>query len=240
MDVKSYTVSPDAGNARNRQFYFTDPNSFSWTEADDTPPAGDPAPDAEELTVDSPDGSFSLKFFSGSERVYCREGDSVRWYRAENMCDPMDAFYDRSDIFSHMRLLFDEAECSALAAKAVIPDGGRSREEIAQAWAEAYEGSALELTETNRYHCTYVDVRDVEIDTEYPREYYPTTIGDREAFLIWYSVVFVPDDWRCHMAGNTTNYEDSDAPEGAYQYWRCAYLYLTEDGWRSDGAATGP
>ena len=238
MERKDYAISPDAGNARNRQLYFTEPYSFSWTEADGTPPAGDPAP--EELTVDSPDGSFSLKFFSGSELVWCREGDSVQWYRAETMCDPADAFYDRSDIFSYMRLLFDEAECSALAARAVIPDDGRSHEEIAQAWAEAYEGSALELMETNRYHCTYVDVRDVEIDTEYPREYYPAFIGDREAFLIWYSVVFVPDDWRCHMAGNTAEYEGSDAPEGAYQYGRCAYLYRTEDGWRSDGAATGP
>ena len=238
-DSKSIVVSPDEGNARNRQLYFTDPSSYAWTETGSTLPAGDPAYAAEELTVASPAGDVSLTFFSGSERVLCREGDTTRWFRAENLCGPEDAFYDRSDIFNYMRQLFDENE--GTESSAAIPDDGRSREEIAQAWAEAYEGTALRLTETNRYHCTYVDVRDVEIDEERPQEFMPEYPGAKDVFLIWYSVVFVPDDWRCHMAGNTAEYEGNDAPEGAYQYWRCAYLRLDEDGyWRSDGAGTGP
>lgn len=144
------------------------------------------------------------------------------------------------DIFNHMRSWYDEIECNNAADFIVIPDGGQSRKGIARAWAEAYEQGALYLTPGNQFRCTYVEVRDVEIDANYPRAYYPEFIGNREAFLIQYSVVFVPDDWRSHMAGNTAAYKDSDAPEGAYQYWRYAYLYLDIDSWHSDGAGTGP
>lgn len=241
-DSKSIAASPNEGNAQNRKLGFTDPGSFSWTAMPNSamPPAGDPAPEAEELMIASPNESLSLTFFSGSELVLCRDGDSRQWYRAECLCDPQDAYYDRSDIFNFMRQWFDESE--GTGDQAAIPDDGRSRKEIAQAWAEAYEGAALDLTETNRYHCTYVDVRDVDTE-EYsyiPREDYPESIGSREAFLIGYSVVFVPDDYRYHMAGNTGPYEGDDAPEGAYQYWRCAYLYLEDGYWRSDGPGTGP
>ena len=83
----------------------------------------------------------------------------------------------------------------------------------------------------------------MEEDTGVPRESYPAAIGDREAFLIWYSVVFVPENEAARnrsMAGNTMEYEGEDAPEGALQWWRCAYLYRDENGWRCDGTGTGP
>lgn len=236
--LRRYTVSPDEGNARNRQRWFTDPDTFTWSGAGDLPPAGDPALNAEKLTIASPNGDFALTFFSGSELVHCKNGELVRWFRAKNLTDPVDPFYDRSDIFNFMRQWFDEAEERDRRDAVVIPDDGRSREELALAWARAYEGSMLELTETNRYHCSYVDVRDVEIQTDYP--HYPEYIGGREAFLFSYSVVFVPDDWRYHMAGNTEAYEGGDAPEGAFRYWRIAYMYLDEDGWRGYGPGTGP
>ncbi len=147
--------------------------------------AGDPAPDAAELTVSTPDESLSLHFFSGSEMVLCQDGDSRQWYRAENMTDPSAAFYDYSDAFNYMRWWYDEAELDAARSEIVIPDDGRSYEEIAEDWINLYEGAHLGLTSGSRLKWTYLDIRDVNLDRwrEIDREYYPEYIGDREAFL---------------------------------------------------------
>ena len=99
----------------------------------------------------------------------------------------------------------------------------------------------METVETNRYHCTFVDVRDVKIDEERSQELLPEYPGAADVFLFDYSVVFVPSgDPYWFIAGNTGEYAGNDVPEGAYQYWRCGYLYLLEDGWHCDGVGTGP
>ncbi len=240
VQSRRITVSTSVGNARNRQRYFTDPGTFSWTRVNDGPPAGDPAPDAEELTVSSLDGSLSLTFFSGSEQAVCRTGGAQQLYRAKNMSDPSAENYDWLDIFNFMRLLFDEAELN-VSRKFVVADKGQSREEAARKWAEVYEGALMETVETNRYHCTFVDVRDVKIDEERSQELLPEYPGAADVFLFDYSVVFVPSgDPYWFIAGNTGEYAGNDVPEGAYQYWRCGYLYLLEDGWHCDGVGTGP
>ena len=41
------------------------------------------------------------------------------------------------------------------------------------------------------------------------------------------------------MAGNTGEYSGNGAPAGAMEYFRCGYMYLTEQGWRCDGVSTG-
>lgn len=241
--VKSYSVSPDLGNGRHRQGGFGSGYSFSWSAAGKEPMAGDPAPDAAELTVSSLDESLSLHFFSGSEMVLCQDGDSRQWYRAENMTDPSAAFYDYSDVFNYMRKWYDEAELDAARSEIVIPNDGRSYEKIAEEWANLYEGAHLGLTSGSSLKWTYLDVRDVDLDRwrEIDREYYPEYIGDREAFLFGYIAVFVPEgDSRWFMAGSTEEYTGDDAPEGALRWGMCGYMYLTEDGWRCDGVGTGP
>lgn len=241
--VRSFSVSPDLGNGRSRQGGFGSDSSFSWSAVGREPLDGDPAPNAIELTVASPDESLSLHFFSGSEMVLCRAGDARQWYRAENTTDPSDVFYDSSDVFHYMRLWYDEAELAAARSEIVIPNDGRSREEIAQEWANLYEGAHLRLTSGSAHKWTYLDIRDVDLESwsYMEREDYPEDIGDREAFLFGYSAVFVPEgDARWFMAGSTAEYEGSDAPEGALQWWMCGYMYLMEDGWRCNGAGTGP
>lgn len=193
--VKSFSVSPDLGNGRSRQGRFGSDSFFSWSAAGKEPPAGDPAPDATMLTVSTPDESLSLHFFSDSELVLCKDGDSRQWYRAESTTAPADAFYDSSDIFHYMRLWYDEAELAAARSEIVIPNDGRSREEIAEDWVNLYEGAHLGLTSGSTLKWTYLDIRDVDLErwSYMEREDYPEDIGDREAFLFSYSAVFVPE-----------------------------------------------
>jgi len=244
--VKSYSVSPNLGNGRNRQSGFGS-DSFSWSAAGKEPMAGDPALNAAKLTVSTPDESLSMSFFSDSEMVLCKDGDTTQWYRAKNTADPSEIFFDYSDVFNYMRLWYDEAEADAVRAEIVIPDDGRSREEIAEEWANRYEGTYLGLTSGSHLKWSYLDIRDVdlhyweEVDmSEYLTEY-KESHNAQDVFLFNYSAVFVPEgnsNW--FMAGSTAEYEGDDAPEGAFQWWKCGYMYLTEDGWRCDGAGTGP
>ncbi len=184
-------------------------------------------------------GGNSLTFYQKPRLVeYQRDGDR-RWFRAEQTVTD-DVF--ASELFAHIRQWYDEIEADALEMGIVIPDDGRSYEDLARAWVEQYEGTHLLATSGSKHRWTYLDVVSVEVVEEYPSENYPEEIRDQEAFRFHYSVVFVPEtqaalNWS--MAGNTANYEGEDAPEGAFQWWRVAYLYLSEDGWRCDETGTG-
>ncbi len=211
-------------------------SNFNWEELKEPPLLDQKETDV--LRVEQ--GGNSLTFYRQPRLVeYCRDGVR-RWFKAEQSVTD-DVF--AGELFECVRQWYDEIEEDALRAAVVIPDGGRSREEIAREWVQRYEGTHLLATGGSKGRWTYLDVVSMEEDTGVPRESYPAAIGDREAFLIWYSVVFVPENEAARnrsMAGNTMEYEGEDAPEGALQWWRCAYLYRDENGWRCDGTGTGP
>ena len=184
-------------------------------------------------------GGDSLTFYQKPRLVEYQRGGDHRWFRAEQTVTG-DVF--ACELFEYVRQWYDEIEADALEMGIVIPDDGRTPEELARAWIERYEGTHLLATSGSKHRWTYLDVVSVEVAEEYPPENDPEEIRDQEAFRFYYSVVFVPEtqtalNWS--MAGNTMNYEGEDAPEGAFQWWRVAYLYLSEDGWRCDGTGTG-
>ncbi len=183
---------------------------------------------------------LSLTSYQGSGLVAYRNGGDRRWFRAEQAVrDDIFAY----ELFEYVRQWFDEIETEALERDIAVPDDGRSREELARAWIEQYEGTHLLAAAGSKEKWTYLDIRDVRVDTERDREFYPADLQDRESFLFWYSAVFVPENetalhWS--MAGNTGEYEGEDAPENALQWWRCGYLYQDGNVWRCDGTGTGP
>ena len=112
---------------------------------------------------------------------------------------------------------------------------------------EAYEGAYLHTADGSHLKWSYMDIRDVDLHywdevnmTEFLAEY-AASHDAQDVFLFNYSAVFVPEgDPNRFIAGNTDDYEGTDAPEGAFQWWRCGYMYLLEDGWHCDDVGTGP
>ena len=189
-------------------------------------------------------GENILTFYE-PQLVYCVVDGTISWYHV-TYTGQEDPF--ACELFELFRRWYDEAEINAMkAAIPVIPDDGRSREEIARTWVESYEGAHLNVTSGSKFKCTYMDIRDVDLDywsdvdmtdllTEYAESH-----DAKDVFLFSYTAVFVPEgDPHWFMAGNTGEYEGTDAPEGALQWWMCGYMCLYEDGWRCDGVGTGP
>ena len=63
-------------------------------------------------------------------------------------------------------------------------------------------------------------------------------------YTYYITVVFVPENTKAemyHMAGNTGLYsgEDPAVPAGAYEFQRCGYITLEEDGWHGEVGGTG-
>ena len=189
------------------------------------------------LTVEN--GDKSITFYQEPKLVEYRNGARDLWFRVENTIeDDVFAF----ELFEQIRRWYDEVEYEAMSADIVISDRGQSREELVKEWTQQYEGTHLAVTPGSKFKCTYIAVRDIEVDTEVGYSPYLATIGDREAFRFWYSTIFVPEsnetlNWM--MAGNTAEYEGDDAPDHAFQYWHTGHLYLADDGWRCEGVGTG-
>lgn len=239
-EERTYTTTPDApGNGRNRQIYFSE--SFLWSYAEEGH-APSPEP-AYSLTVSSPDGAYRLQFWSDSELVRCTAGGAERWFTAA-VAQPDDIF--AQDVFRFMRIWYDEAEWNALTANLVIPDTGQSREEVAQAWAEAYTAAYLQLTPGSHLARSYVRTVTEVVDT--PESWFGQDIPDYEHFRFTMDCIFVPaDEWArsYSYAGNTVDYDADyqsrygDAPEGALINFLTGPLYLTPEGWICTGLGTG-
>jgi len=235
-----YDVDPQAGNGRNRANYFT--FSYDWSYAED--PGDMPA---SSLLVMSPGGNPSFRFWPDSDLVLLSQREQQTWFRAVPNGDTDDVF--RADIFSFMRSWYDEAEHAGLVKDIAIPGRGQSREEIVQAWTDAYEGAMLRATPGSKYACTFVRNEDIgfpdwldELSEEELNNFYPAYTAGHERFAFSCRTVFVPENQAAEhwlMAGNTGEYEGGGAPEGAMVYTRCGYMYLTGDGWRCDGTGTG-
>ena len=187
----------------------------------------------------------NILIFYEPQLVYCAADGVISWYRVA-YTGPEDPF--ACEMFEWFRRWYDEAETGAMrAAIPAIPDDGRSREEIAREWVEASEGTHLNVTSGSKCKWTYMDIQNVDthywddVDmTEFLTEYREAR-GAQDVFIFNYTAVFVPEgDPHWFMAGNTGEYEGTDAPEGALQWWMCGYMYLLEDGWHCDGVGTGP
>ncbi len=235
-----YDVDPQAGNGPNLAYGFTSDYDWSYAEDPGDMPAGS-------LLLMSPGGDLSLRFWPESSLVLFSTYRESVWLRAEPNGNP--EWVTTIGIFDHMRLWYDEAELAALQGDAAVPDRGQSREEIVQAWADAYEGAMLKATPGSNYACTFVRNQDIwfpdwidELTEEEQDGFYPENTKGRERFAFAYSTVFVPENGGAlHylQAGNTGPCEGGDAPAGAQVYSRCGYMYLTEEGWRCDGPGTG-
>lgn len=236
-----YTAPPKTSNSSNRVSGLT--WLYGWTYANSSRvPAG-----ADTLLIESGDGALSFQFWSGSDLVLCKQRDILTWYRAVDNSGGNDVF--AQDIFSFMRVWYDEMEWEMLTADIVIPDRGQDRLEIAQAWVEQYEGTALQVTRGSIYALSYFRAADVHLSDTVTEEDGawdpPAPITDEPWFLFWYTGIFVPENqeaMRRSYAGNTGDYDGAygEAPEGALSYGRCGYMYLTEKGWRCGAVGTGP
>ncbi len=230
-----YDTDPALGNGPNRALYFGD-FLWSWAEASQ--------PDGPSLTVASQDGTRALTFWQDSGLVRCVRLDRTLWLRAESPDDPADVF--SQDIFSFMRVWYDETEFDALSGGILIPDRGQSHLEIAQEWSERAAGVGLLVTPGSKYACTFVKTTaDVDGWTHLPEDLYPEQSAGKERFWFSYTRAFVPENQQAlnyQMAGNTGSYTGSDpsVPEGAYENYQMGVLYLSDQGWRCDATGTGP
>ena len=156
-------------------------------------------------------------------------------------------FYERSRIFPTMRILFDEAELSALRGSPSVKNENQSYLNIAQDWAEAYEGGHLKVTPgSSMGRFTFLRIVGVGTLEDMPDAWFPPESEGHERFAFIYEAAFLPEDeaalaWV--MAGNTGNYEgpDPNVPEGAYSYLRRGAMYLneTDNVWVCAGVGTG-
>jgi beta-lactamase regulating signal transducer with metallopeptidase domain len=227
---------PNLGYNRPRDLM----SDYTWEALTEPPP--NPR-ETSILTVSA--GDISLTFCEAPRLVLCMTGTESSWYRV-TYTGQEDPF--ACEMFAWFRRWYDEAETGAMrAAIPAIPDDGRSREEIAREWVEASEGTHLNVTSGSKCKWTYMDIQNVDthywddVDmTEFLTEYREAR-GAQDVFIFNYTAVFVPEgDPHWFMAGNTGEYEGTDAPEGALQWWMCGYMYLLEDGWHCDGVGTGP
>lgn len=212
-------------------------SSFDWSYAED---GAAPSPEPTySLKVESPDGTAAIQCWQGSKLIFCTLDGETFWLSTGVLNS--DAVFDGT-IFTALRSWYDEAEISGLRGDIVIPDEGQSDQEIAQAWTEAEENVMLRATPGSKYACTYVK-NTASINEDAMDSWYPDKALETKHFYFSYTTVFVPENDRAKnwlMAGNTSNYEGRDAPSGALEYFHMGPMYLTEEGWRCDGAGTGP
>lgn len=208
------------------------------------------------LTISVPDGP-ALILHQTDNVIWISHGDGegTTLYRAVSRhgvpLEP-DSSMASPGPYHHLRIWFDEVDIAALRApSAFIPDDGRSHEDIARGWAEGWEGAMAKAVPGGFHTCTYVDVRDVRVETDWPenmRRSAAQRIGQavedfgKTWFPFGYQTVFIPENQTSKMqlmAGSTEDYVGDDAPEGAYIYGRVGYMILTDQGWTCREVGTG-
>ena len=125
----------------------------------------------------------------------------------------------------------------------VIPDEGQGYLAAAQEFCQTLEEKHLEVTSGSAFKYTFVQciTEPAEDTTAAMRE--RDEIGENTwAFTL--TTIFVPENQNAldySMAGNTTEYEGGDptVPEGAWEYYRCGYMTLEDDGWHGELVGTG-
>lgn len=186
--------------------------------------------------------NWQLTYYDDSDYVTLTMGENQWTFLAEDNVESLHA----GDI---ARMWYDEAEFDAVGGgydnqnAIVIPNTGQDYLAAAQSFCEALEGKHLDVTNGSCYQYTFVQctVSAAEEMTQLRRE--QGQIGENTwAFSL--VTVFVPgnqDAWDMAMAGNTRAYEGDDpaVPDNAWQYGRCGYITLEDDGWHGELTGTG-
>lgn len=194
-----------------------------------------------EFTVNGVD--WGLTFYEGTDSLSVWTDGAEYYFKA--IPNQEDIFL--SPLGSLIRRWYDEAEYMALdgydGKTLVVPNTGQSYLEAAQAWCEAYESLHLMASPGSKECYSYVSCRveAAEGATNMYRE--QGEIGEN-TYAFYAYTAFVPENEQAlqwSMAGNTGAYEgdDPNVPKEAYEYTRCGYITLEEDGWHGVIVGTG-
>ena len=147
------------------------------------------------------------------------------------------------------RQWYDEAELRELGGgyenqdAIVIPDEGQGYLAAAQQFCQTLHEINLTVSSGSMFRYTFVDctVEAAEETTRAKRE--QGEIGGN-TWAFYLKTAFVPENQAAlnySMAGNTGAYEggDPNVPDGAYEYSRCGYITLEDDGWHGELVGTG-
>ncbi len=195
------------------------------------------------LWLSNNDSSY-FEFYKGTNVVgYFIGGENEgSYYTADGDLSLIDG--DGRTLYDVMRTWYDEAEFATLrneVEETPIPNRGQSWEEAAQEYLDAYEGVHLQVRSGSQYKFTWVKnlVEPAEDMMELKRKR-----GELEEneYYFYATTEFVAESELAlgyAMAGNTGGCDDPDAPEGAYEYYRCCTIRLEEDGWHGTVWGTG-
>ena len=231
-------------------------SSFSWEEFDwgtsEDAHLPDPSPTSSYLRITSSDLSTYVRVYEDSDLVAVHDSENgTNWYHAKYTYDSARQFSPFEYLRRHW---FDVLELNCLRSSAItVPDQGRSHEEIARLWAQGWEGVLYRAAPGSIYACTYVEITEVEADLPNWLEGddlasfaeargLPAGGFGTDWFGFSYRSVFVPVDQSTSngfWAGNTGEYQEDGAPEGALTYSRIGILHRTSQGWLCDGVGTG-
>lgn len=186
------------------------------------------------------DQDWSLTYGDDSDYVTLTVGKASWTFRAESD--------DGVPVGDIARWWYDEAEYGATGGywnqdTIVIPDQGQDYLAAAQAFSQALEETHLNVSGGSKYCYSFVrsTVEPAEETTAAARE--RGEIGEN-TWAFWQTTVFVPeneDAMQWSFAGNTGEYTGSDpeVPEDAWEYYRCGYITLEDDGWHGEIVGTG-
>ena len=181
-----------------------------------------------------------LGFYEGTNIVAYHRSmtDPVDYYEAQDNFSIVDN--DGRTLYDVIRAWYDEAELSALREEIGPLDKSLSWQEAAQQWADLYEGVHLNVTTGSEYKYTWVKTS-VKPSEETTAAFRENGKIDENTYCFSITTEFVAESkWALSrsMAGNTGNCDDPDAPEGAYEYYRCCTITLEENGWHGEMCGT--
>ena len=185
-----------------------------------------------------------FEFYEGTNVIaYFADGtDAGSYYTADG--DFGISYNDRQTLYDRVYMWYSEAEFDVLhdaVGNTAIPNRGQTWEEAAQEYLDAYEGVHLRVRSGSPFRFTWMKnlVRPAEDMMQTKRER-----GELEENMYYFysTTEFVPETELAlgyAMAGNTGDCGDPDAPEGAYEYYRCCTIRLEDDGWHGAVHGTG-
>lgn len=192
------------------------------------------------LWLSNNDSSYFV-FYEGTNIVAYHRSmtDPVDYYEAQDNFSIVDN--DGRTLYDVIRAWYDEAELSTLRDEIGPLDKSLSWQEAAQEYLDAYEGVHLKVRSGSLFKYTWVKnlAEPTEETTQAFRERGEL---DENGYCFYSTTEFVPESERAlgyAMAGNTGDCDDPDAPEGAYEYYRCCIITLKEDGWHGEILGTG-
>lgn len=196
------------------------------------------------LPTDEED-NWSVDFYGGSDYLRLETGGESAYYLAA----PKEGELGQPSVGTILRMWFDEAEWRDIGGsyetqgQIVIPDNGQDYLAAAKEYCEDFEGKHLIATTGSEFCYTYVSCQ-TEAAEDATANFRKTGEIDENTYAFFLTTVFVPENERARdwsMAGNTGEYTGSnpDVPEGAYEYYRCGYITLADDGWHGNLVGTG-